>query len=167
MSPEEAFFRSFVDPPQRRRYMELLGTVRGRGKLLTKLDHLQGLDARCCQLVPPADLEPEAILRILCAAGAPRLCSVISANPDLDGREMLLSQALHLAVGGGYGTVITCVPRASDIFAAFGNERDGRFLRSRPRPAPHRTARIVKTPPCPLHIVWECTSVGDAPSPEP
>ena len=61
-------------------------------------------------LVPAAQQNPEAIAKLLVKKGAPAVCHVISADRDIDNREMPLEKALAEAVGMNMGTFISCIP---------------------------------------------------------
>lgn len=130
MGSEAAFFQSFVDPRRKARYVELLSNKRGREKIRLTLDHFKHLDLRVCHRINPAEQNPTDILRILTALGAPDLGHVMSSDGELDGRELPLSEALHLIVGRGQGTLISCVPGK---LAYFESEEPGeRYLCHRP-----------------------------------
>jgi hypothetical protein len=109
-SHEEQFARSFVAPAQRERYLILLESKRGRRKLCDGLNHAPHLDGRFAKLIPADQQSTQSIERLLKAKGAPDICHVMSSNPDLDSREMFLSEALLETVGMDAGTMISCVP---------------------------------------------------------
>jgi len=123
---ERAFFESFVEPAKRRRYVELLGSKRGRGKICSSLDHFKDLDMRFCQLVKPAEQNPTNTLRILRALGAGRMCHVMSSARSLDGRDMELEEALRETIGGGSGAIVSCVPGTLAYFES--EERKTRYV---------------------------------------
>jgi len=54
--------------------------------------------------------------------GAPETCHIISEG-KLDGEEMHLGSALKEVVGGGLGTVISCVPGRLGYFEGELRER--------------------------------------------
>ncbi len=107
---EELFARSFVYPAQRERYLTLLESKRGRRKLCDGLNHSPHLDGRVAKLIPGNQQSTESIEHLLKSKGAPDVCHVMSANPELDNRDMLLSEALLKTVGMDAGTMILCIP---------------------------------------------------------
>jgi len=69
MHSEKALFQAFAVPAKRRRYIDLLDTIRGREKIRLALDHFKDLDPRFCRRVKPAEQNPTDILRILNGLG--------------------------------------------------------------------------------------------------
>ena len=107
MNAEQALFAAFVIPAKRERYVELLGTKRGRERVRGALDHFNDLDSRFCRKIPSQDTNPAAVLDALRKLGAPPQCHVMSVHGELDGRDMPLSDALQIAIGKGQGTFIS------------------------------------------------------------
>ena len=58
--------------------------------------------------------------------GAPDSCYVMSDNPDIDGREMPLTDALSKTVGMDAGTLVSCIPGKLAYFEMEGF--DGRYI---------------------------------------
>lgn len=112
MHPEKAFFEAFASVAKRQRYADLLQSKRGRQKILDSLDHFnfKDLDPRFCRKLAPGEGDTSAIARALRELGAPAVCYVMSSWRKNDGREMDLLEALEDTVGGGMGTIISCVP---------------------------------------------------------
>jgi hypothetical protein len=124
MNEEQVLFAAFVVPTKRERYVELLGTKRGREKVRSALDHFHDLDPRFCKKLHGGDAKAAAVLHALRKLGAPPQCHVISVSPDLDGRDMPLSDALAITIGCGCGTFISCIGGALGYFEGEGpNER--------------------------------------------
>ena len=107
---EEQFARAFVVPEKRARYLSLLESQRGRKKLLDGLNHCHDLDPRFAKLIPSNQQSEESIENLLRQKGAPDKCHVMSDNPDIDNREMALSDALSKTVALDAGTLISCIP---------------------------------------------------------
>ena len=107
---EKALFESFMAPEKKRRYLELLDSVRGREKIRFGLDHFGDLDPRFCHRIKPSEQHFPDILHSLKSLGAPSLCYVMSSGDELDGREMELSEALRDIIGRGVGAFVSCVP---------------------------------------------------------
>ena len=71
----------------------------------------------------------ESIEDILRHKGAPDICYVMSGNPDIDAREMPLTEALPKTIGMDTGTLVSCIPGKLAYFEmeAF----DGRYILER------------------------------------
>ena len=82
MNVEQRLFEVFVIPAKKDRYVDLLGTKRGREKVRRGLDHLKDLDPRFCRRVPGRDADPATALNALMKLGAPPQCHIISVNPE-------------------------------------------------------------------------------------
>lgn len=103
---EEATIQAFIDPARRPRWLEFLASSKHRRRFLDRLNHCRDLDERfATHLASNAD-----VVAILKASGAPPTCHVISDTEALDGREMLLSEAIKEAQFAGWGTIISCLP---------------------------------------------------------
>ena len=126
---EEQFARAFVVPEKRARYLSLLGTQRGRKKLLNGLNHCHDLDPRFSKLIPSNEQSEESIESLLRQKGAPDKCHVMSDNPDIDNQEMSLKDALSKTVGMDAGTLISCIPGKLAYFEMEGF--DGRYILER------------------------------------
>ena len=131
MEKEEELFQAFVVPRKRQHYVELLNTKRGREKIRLALDHFGDLDPRFCRRVTHAEHNPADILRLLKSLGAPSTCHLMSVDGQLDGREMVLSEALSEVIGRGQGTFISCVPGRLAYFE--GEEANARYICHRQR----------------------------------
>ena len=107
---EEMFARNFINPKKRDRYLSLLDTPKGRSKVVHGLDHCEDIDRRYANQLPVNQQNPNAIEKILRQKGAPEVCHVMSANPEIDGKDMPLGEALKKTIGMGMGTLISCIP---------------------------------------------------------
>ena len=107
---EEQFARSFIVPEKRNRYLELLGSEKGRKKLQSELCHCRDLDQRFARLLISEDQTATSVERILRSKGAPEECYLFSAEGHFDGREISLSDALFEVVDSNSGTFISCIP---------------------------------------------------------
>lgn len=127
MNTEEVVISAFIGKEKRDRYLGYL-TPKRRGKLRDLLAHGTAghLDAASKKAILPKDQNPEGILAILTARGAPASCHVISVDSSIDGREMPLSEALEAVIGYGMGTIISCVPGRLAYFE--GEGMNVRFL---------------------------------------
>lgn len=107
---EEMFARNFISLKKRDRYLSLLDTSKGRSKIAHGLDHCEDIDGDCAKPVRIDQQNPNAIEKILRQKGAPELCHVMSSNPEIDGKEMPLREALEKTIGMGMGALISCIP---------------------------------------------------------
>jgi len=72
---------------------------------------------------------PRAIERMLKLKGAVGFCHAITENPDLDGKDISLEEALEEIVGRGMGAILSCIPGR----LAFMETEDERFILERER----------------------------------
>lgn len=128
MNSEETLIAAFIGKDKRDRYLGFLRSPKRRDKLRDLLAHgtAAHLDAAFMKSILPKDQNVEGILAILTARGAPAVCHVISENPDTDGRDIPLREALEATVGYGSGTLISCVPGRLGYFE--GEGKNVRFL---------------------------------------
>lgn len=110
MSEEVDLIRSFVLRQKRDRMITLLASRKGRSKVTSSLAHFSDLDPRWVLPIAPAQHNAPDIERLLRQRGAGETCHVVSENGSLDGRRFRLSDALHMVVGKGMGTLISCIP---------------------------------------------------------
>jgi hypothetical protein len=115
---EDEIVDSFFLPERRERYRLLLRNPRRRKKALDTLNHNPPIDPRFATPVK-SHLVEEALRQ----QGAPATCYVISAIPELDGREMALKDALQEAEYGYWGTIIGCIPGRLALYLGEGGER--------------------------------------------
>ncbi|MCA9280073.1 MAG: hypothetical protein H6815_12505 [Phycisphaeraceae bacterium] len=126
---EQAMVKAFFKPTKRERYRGLLQSLRGRAKLIRELDHLGDLDTRYMVPIAPCDQSAKSICELLVQRGAPEHCYIISSNPDIDGHEMRLHDALRAVVGHGHGTLISCIPEKCGYYE--GEDMECRWILSR------------------------------------
>ena len=67
------------------------------------------MDARYAHLLPAGQQNLPAIEKLLKQKGAPEVCYIISSDPDIDGKEMPLHEALMIVVDSNIGTVVSCI----------------------------------------------------------
>jgi hypothetical protein len=126
MNHELEFIQQFIVPAKRDRYFSLMRSNKGRRKLLDGLNHPKDLDMRCvCSLQPNAQTVNQ-IEVLLKSKGAFERCHIISSDPDLDGSEMLLHDALEQTLGKGSGTIISCISGKLAYFE--GEEQNERYI---------------------------------------
>jgi hypothetical protein len=88
----------------------MISNPKKRPKFLGELDHFYSLDPRYVIPTEPKKLFPEQIAEILTKKGAPQSCWITSADPELDGKDMPLVEALRKVVGCQMGTFLSCIP---------------------------------------------------------
>ncbi|MFT3722493.1 MAG: hypothetical protein QM773_02815 [Hyphomonadaceae bacterium] len=117
MNEHERGFLDFLMEPTRRRMGSLLelGEKRRRD-VRSLLDHSARLDPRFAQHLVGGENFPASVETMLRKKGAPSTCYVVSANRDLDGREMLLAEALIAIVGMGHGAFVSSIPGKLGIY---------------------------------------------------
>jgi|SRR5215213_1092516 len=126
---EVEFVRHFVVPARRERYLSLLDSRKGRTKFLFALNHFKDLDMRRASLVSPSAQNPDHIETLLRQRGAADRCNVTSSNPETDGSQMFLRDALEQTVGQGCGTIISCIAGRLAYFE--GEEKNERYILER------------------------------------
>jgi hypothetical protein len=107
---EEQFARAFIVPEKRARYLSLLQSQRGRTKLLAGFHHCHDLDNRFARLISSDQQSARSIEEVLKKHGAPDVCYVMADDPNIDGKEMNLTDALSEIVGMDAGALVSCIP---------------------------------------------------------
>lgn len=103
--------RAFIVADRRVKYLEALPNPKRRSKVLDRLNHhIDDIDSKYRISVSPEQHTASAIEKLLRSRGAPSQCHVMSSSTRLDGREMLLSDALKDVIGYQMGTLISCIP---------------------------------------------------------
>jgi hypothetical protein len=120
MTEEEALIRTFVVKSKRDRLVELLANRKRREDVTSSLAHFRDLDSRFVVALPSSQQDARAIEREFRRRGAGESCYVVSENPDLDGQRMRLGEVLDRVVGGGMGTLVSCVPGLLAFFEGEG-----------------------------------------------
>ena len=120
MSDEERFLSTFIDKSKRARLAELLANPKRRREVTSALAHFRDLDPRWLITLPSDQQSPASIERLLRAKGAPESCYIISESSELDGKHLPLRSALDNIVGGGMGTLLSCIPDRLGFFEGEG-----------------------------------------------
>jgi len=107
---EEQFARAFIVPEKRERYLSLLQSRRGRRKLVDGFHHCRDLDNRFARLISSDQQSAQSIEEVLKKQGAPEICYVMAEDPNIDGKEMNLTDALSEIVGMDAGALVSCIP---------------------------------------------------------
>jgi hypothetical protein len=122
---EQAFVESFIQRNRQERSLLALGNSKKRYKFVREFAHhgTYILAPECLRSIKPNQTNPDSICAILRSLGAPDMCYLLSEDKDLDGAEMPLLTALKQVVGGGMGTVISCLPGLLGFFEGEVRER--------------------------------------------
>lgn len=121
---EEAFVRAFIMPERQARNQELLAAPKQRRKILARLYHSLDVILTLAAEIRGGDHAPAAVERLLRAKGPGDMCYVLSPQPELDQREMPLSEALaRLIEDDGVGVAL-CIPDR----LAFYKAEDARYI---------------------------------------
>ncbi len=110
MEHEEELIKAFFVSTKRERYLEIVSKPKKREKFLRELGHFKALDPRYVVTIPTNKRHAPDIALILTHKGAPQSCWVTSEDSRIDGKEMPLGEALHMIVGYGMGTFLSCIP---------------------------------------------------------
>jgi hypothetical protein len=124
---ERELVRAFFMPQRRERYLEMLLKPRKRANFLKQLSHFKHLDYRYLVTIRPNQQHSAEILTLLKAKHAPDVCWAISEDSELDGKQLLLSEALKSVVGYGMGTFLSCLPGQ----LAYFEDEDQRWILER------------------------------------
>jgi hypothetical protein len=96
---EEMFVASFIARDNRERWLTLLSSEKGRGKILDRLSHTfsKDLDPRFAydKDTPPPNVATQVkqVLSPWIAGNPKKLCYIIANNGEVDGQTMSLSEA--------------------------------------------------------------------------
>jgi hypothetical protein len=107
---EEQFVKAFLSKERHERFLEALANPKRRNVFHRNLHHPGGgfLVAKCIVSIKPSEQCALLIAKQLKKLGAPRECWVFGNR--LDGKQMLLEEALEALVGYRSGTIASCIP---------------------------------------------------------
>ena len=105
---DEALIRNFVLPKRRKRLMLLLRSPRGRKLMIESLSMGGDIDPRYLHRIPEHKWSRESIVSLLQRHGANPRVYLLSENPELDGQELDLQNAVEAVVGSGRMTLMLC-----------------------------------------------------------
>lgn len=103
---EEKFITSFILQEKRNRWQTQLNAPKKRAAHLARLNHLHDLDEKYVTWLP-SNTDIEQLLR---RTGSPANVYVISDSKGIDGKFLVLDDAIDETVHGGWGTIISCIP---------------------------------------------------------
>jgi hypothetical protein len=130
----DSLISAFVKRSKRDRYREILSNPRLRHKFTKLLAHFTDFDPKYRLPISSGKLHVENIALELQKRNAPSIVYAISEDPTLDQKELPLVEALKQIVGGGMGTVLSCIPGR----LAFVETEDDRFILERHDPLEKR-----------------------------
>ena len=111
MNEHERGFLDFLAEPTKRRMATLLALgEKRRPDVRALLDHSVRLHSLSCKHLTGNEADAGSVAATLRSLGAPPTCFVVSADSNLDGREMLLGDALDAIVARGNGAFVSCIP---------------------------------------------------------
>jgi hypothetical protein len=133
---EEATIRAFVVKSKQERFLSFLASPRGRAKFTNELGHFRWFEPKYATPVswkvdPKLGLYARHtqgignITSLLKAKGARSTCWAISDTKEFDMQELVLESALESIVGGGSGTILSCIPGR---LAFFNGEEESLLL---------------------------------------
>jgi hypothetical protein len=131
---EQALIAAFVKRNKRDRYREILSNPRLRHKFTSQLAHFKDFDPKYRLSIPSNKLFVDNIAIELQSRHSPNIVFVISEDPALDQKELPFFEALKKIVGGGMGTILSCLPGR----LAFVETEDERFILERNDPLEKR-----------------------------
>jgi hypothetical protein len=112
----------------------MLAKPKRRSVLTDTLVHFKHLDLRHAVQISGHQRRASVILELLKSKGAPETCYALSEDSELDGKEILLTDALASIVGCGMGTFLSCIPGKLGYF----EDEDQRWILERKQPAQRR-----------------------------
>jgi hypothetical protein len=124
MNHEQELIKAFFVPTKRQRYLDFVSKPKTRQKFLRELGHFKALDPR---YATPVHLNPAGLAALLKKKKVPTTCCVISENPAIDGKSMLVDDVLS-ELGRDMGTFLSFVPGK----LAYFEDEDGHWILERP-----------------------------------
>ena len=111
MNEHEQGLLAFLEDNDRRRLSALLSREgSGRQKVRDRMDHAIRLAPEHCERLTGHRRAVGAVEIELRRWGASDYCHVLSANSEIDGRDLPLAEALVAVIGGGHGAFVSCLP---------------------------------------------------------
>jgi hypothetical protein len=105
----------------------LLEKPKRRKDITRTFCHFKHLDMSYAIRVPSTHRLTPELSKLLKSRGAPDSCYAISEDDELDGKEVLLLDALALIRGRGIGTFLSCIPGK----LAYFEDEDQRWILER------------------------------------
>lgn len=133
---EEEMVKAFFEKEVQERMLHELFSPKKRGQALNRLCHQYSrmLKGKYMIEIPLPNSDPAAIYKLLKAEGAEKTVYSLSYNEKIDGKELLLLEALEGSVGFGMPSIISCISGELAYFEAEqGFGPPPRFLLKRPK----------------------------------
>ncbi len=125
---EQATIKAFVSRDKQERFLTFLSKPKTRKKLTQELASFKWFDSRFVASIP-WKVDPnlglwqrhlqgiDNVYRMLKSRGAGKTCWAISADADLDGKELELETVLERVFDSDTGTILSCLPGRLGLFS--------------------------------------------------
>ena len=110
LNEERQMLSDLVAPYLQERFNISFSSIKGRMKFIQKLNHHDCFNSMYEKKIDSTDDTVDEILNMLERKKAPKNCYVISTNYHIDGKRMLLKEALVAIHGNQQGSIICCIP---------------------------------------------------------
>ena len=135
---EQAMVKAFISRDKQERFLTFLSRPKSRKKFTQELAHFRWFDPRFAAAIP-WKVDPnlglwqrhvqgiENVHRLLKSKGAGKTCWAMSADANLDGKELELESVLERVIDSDTGTILSCLPGRLGFFSG----EDEKFLLAR------------------------------------
>jgi hypothetical protein len=125
---EQETINAFVSRDKQERFLTFLSKPKTRKKLTQELASFTWFDLRFATSIP-WKVDPnlglwqrhlqgiENVHRLLKSKGAGKTCWAISADTDLDGKELELESVLEIVFDSDTGTILSCIPGRLGLYS--------------------------------------------------
>jgi hypothetical protein len=125
---EQATIKAFVSRDKQERFLTFLSKPKNRKKLTQELAHFKWFDPKFATAIswkvdPNLGLWQrhlqaiENVHRFLKSKGAGKTCWAMSADADLDGKELELESVLERVFDNDAGTILSCLPGRLGLYS--------------------------------------------------
>jgi hypothetical protein len=125
---EQATIKAFVSRDKQERFLTFLSKPKTRSKLTHELASFKWFDPKFATPIP-WKVDPnlglwqrhlqgiQNVHRLLTSRGAGKTCWSISADADLDGKELELESVLDRVFHSDSGTILSCLPGKLGLYS--------------------------------------------------
>lgn len=125
---EQATVKAFVSRDKQERFLTFLSKPKTREKLTQELVSFRWFDPRFAAAIP-WKVDPnlglwqrhlqgiDKVYRLLKSKGAGKTCWAISADADLDAKELELETVLERVFDSDTGTILSCLPGRLGLYS--------------------------------------------------
>jgi len=125
---EQATIKAFVSRDKQERFLTFLSKPKTRKKLTQELASFTWFDPRFATAIP-WKVDPnlglwqrhlqgiDNVHRLLKSKGAGKTCWAMSADADLDGKELELESVLERVFDSDTGTILSCLPGRLGLYS--------------------------------------------------